>query len=37
MYTSEDVLEAACVIQPYLPDLLGTEAETVDRTLVLQL
>lgn len=33
MYTYEDVLEAARVIRLYLPDLLGAEAETVDRTL----
>ena len=33
MYKSEDVLEAARVIQPYLPDLLGTEAATVDQAL----
>lgn len=33
MYTAEDVLEAARLIQPYLPDLLGTEAEAVDRAL----
>ena len=33
MYTAEDVLEAARLIQPYLPDLLGTEAATVDRSL----
>jgi hypothetical protein len=33
MYTSEDVLEAAHVIRPYLPDLLEAEAETVDRAL----
>lgn len=33
MYTPEDVLEAARVIRPYLPNLLGAEAETVDRAL----
>ena len=33
MYTSEDVLEAARVIRPYLPNLLGAEAETVERAL----
>jgi len=33
MYTPEDVLEAARVIRPYLPDLLGAEAEPVDRAL----
>lgn len=33
MYSSEDVLEAARVIRLYLPDLLGAEAETVDRAL----
>jgi hypothetical protein len=33
MYTSKDVLEAARVIRLYLPDLLGAEAETVDRAL----
>lgn len=33
MYTPGDVLEAARVIQPYLPDLLGAEAATVDRAL----
>ena len=33
MYKPEDILEAACVIRLYLPDLLGTEAETVDQTL----
>jgi hypothetical protein len=33
MYTSEDVLEAARIIQPYLPDLLGAEAEAVDQAL----
>jgi hypothetical protein len=33
MYNSEDVLEAARVIQPYLPDLLGAEAATVDQAL----
>jgi hypothetical protein len=34
MYDSEDVLEAARIIQPYLPDLLGSESDNVDRTLV---
>lgn len=34
MYNSEDVIEAARIIQPYLPDLLGPEAPTVDRALV---
>ena len=33
MYNSEDILEAANVIRLYLPDLLGTEAETADHTL----
>jgi hypothetical protein len=33
MYTAEDILEAARVIQPYLPDLLGAEAVTVDQAL----
>lgn len=33
MYNSEDVLEAARVIQPYLPDLLGAEAAIVDQAL----
>jgi hypothetical protein len=33
MYTSGDVIEAARVIQPYLPDLLGAEATTVDQAL----
>lgn len=33
MYTSEDVLEAARIIRLYLPNLLGAEAETVDRAL----
>ncbi|MEA5467119.1 hypothetical protein [Leptothoe sp. PORK10 BA2] len=33
MYTSKDVLETARVIRLYLPDLLGAEAETVDRAL----
>jgi hypothetical protein len=33
MYTSEDVLEAARFIRPSLLDLLGAEAETVDRAL----
>lgn len=33
MYTAEDILEAARVIQPYLPDLLGAEAATVDQAL----
>lgn len=33
MYTSEDVLEAARVIRPYLPNLLEAEAETVERAL----
>jgi hypothetical protein len=33
MYSSEDVLEAARVVRLYLSDLLGSEAETVDRAL----
>jgi hypothetical protein len=33
MYTPEDVLEAARVIQLYLPDLLEAKAEAVDRAL----
>jgi hypothetical protein len=33
MYNSKDVLEAARVIRLYLPDLVGAEAEIVDRTL----
>jgi hypothetical protein len=33
MYNAQDILEAARVIQPYLPDLLGAEAEAVDRAL----
>jgi hypothetical protein len=33
MYTSEDVLAAARLIRPYLPDLVVAEAETVDRAL----
>lgn len=31
--TPEDILEAAQIIRLYLPDLLGPEADTVDRTL----
>jgi hypothetical protein len=34
MYNSEDVTEAARIIQPYLPDLLGSEAANVDQILV---
>ena len=33
MYNPEDVLESARIIRLYLPDLLGTEAESVDRAL----
>ena len=33
MYSPEDVLEAARVIRLYLPDLLGTEAKTVEHVL----
>lgn len=33
MLTSNDVLDAAHAIRPYLPELLGAEAETVDHAL----
>ena len=33
MYSPNDISEAARIIRLYLPDLLGTEAETVDRAL----
>lgn len=33
MYKPEDIVEAARVIRLYLPDLLGTESETVDQAL----
>lgn len=33
MFTLEDVLEGACSIRPYLPELLGLEAEQVDQQL----
>ena len=33
MYSSEDILEAARVIRLYLRDLLGSEAESVEKTL----
>ena len=32
-FTPEDVLEGARTIRPFLPDLLGTEAEPVDQQL----
>lgn len=32
--TPEDIFETARTIRPYLPDLIGSEAETVDNTLV---
>lgn len=33
MYNTHDVLEAARIIRLYLPDLLGTDAEQVNRAL----
>ena len=33
MYNSEDILNAARVIRPYLPDLLGTESAALNNAL----